>query len=31
MDAIREVLETVDREISAEVMSELLMDDKWST
>lgn len=31
MDSIREVLETVDRDISAEVMSELLMDDNWST
>lgn len=31
MDAIAEVLETVDREITAEVMSELLMDDTWST
>jgi hypothetical protein len=31
MDSIREVLETVDREITAEVMSELLMDDNWST
>lgn len=31
MDSIQEVLETVDREITAEVMSELLMDDSWST
>lgn len=31
MDAIEEVLDTVDREITAEVMSELLMDDTWST
>lgn len=31
MDAIAEVLETVDREITAEVMSELLMDDTWTT
>ena len=31
MDIIKEVLETVDHEIAAEVMSELLMDDQWST
>lgn len=31
MDAIQEVLDTVDREITAEVMSELLMDDGWTT
>lgn len=31
MNNIKEVLNTVDREISAEVLSELLMDDQWST
>jgi hypothetical protein len=31
MNNIKEVLDTVDREITAEVMSELLMDDQWST
>lgn len=31
MTTIEEALETVDREITAEVMSELLMDDHWST
>lgn len=31
MNTIEEVLNTVDREISAEVMSELLLDDHWST
>ena len=31
MGAIQEVLETVDREITAEVMGELLTDGNWST
>ena len=31
MDSISEVLDTVDREITAEVMSVLLMDENWST